>query len=331
MTAAVQDRTEEAARVGSAGGARSARRRFGLLFVLPALIPIVVFHVGAALFNVVMSTTNWSLAGASFIGVTNYVHLLTSRDFLNSLVVTAFYVLGTAPVALVLAIPLAYLLHFRLSRFTVYRVIVFTPYVVPTVATGLVFGTIFGPTPSSLANWVLSWFGAQPKQWLLDGTGIVNVVLGPLGVHLPGYWAGPSLSLTVAIAAQVWNLLGFTVIVLLSALTALGPELPEAARIDGASEPRILRSIVLPQLAPTMLFLGVVLTIFSVREFNLLYILTQGGPDQTSETLTILMVREFYENNALGYGSTVGIVLALGVAIFSFLQFRIARRARSDG
>lgn len=327
---ALIDRTRPTPERARPLGTGSVHRRFGLAFVIPAFLVILVFHVGAALFNVVMSTTNWSLAGASFIGFSNYLYLLSSHEFLNSLVVTCFYVVGTVPIALVLAVPAAYLLHFQLSRFVVYRIIIFTPYVVPTVATGLVFGTIFGPTPASLANWVLSWFGLSPLRWTVDGTGILNVIFGPLGVHLPGYWAGPSLALTVVMAAQVWNLLGFAVIVLLSGLSNLSPEMPEAARIDGASEPRVLRSIVLPQVAPTMLFLVIVMTIFSVREFNLVYILTGGGPNSTSETLVVLMVRQFYENNALGYGSAIGIVLALCVAIFSLLQFRLARRFDSN-
>lgn len=293
-------------------------------FVVPAMIPIAVFHLGAALFNAIMSTTDWSLAGANFVGLGNYARLLTSAEFINSLGVTVFYIVGTVPVALLLAIPLAYLLHFRLQRFAVYRVIIFTPYVVPTVATALVFGTIFGSTPAGLANWFLSLFGIETQRWLADPTGIINVVFS---TDLPGWWAGPSLSLVVIMMAQVWNLLGFAVVVLLAGLTNINSELPEAARIDGATEPRILRSIVLPQLAPSMLFLGVAMTVFVVREFNLIYLLTGGGPNHSTETLTVLMVHQFYENNQLGYGSAIGIVLAVGVGLFSFLQFYLARKA----
>ncbi|GAA3144253.1 sugar ABC transporter permease [Kribbella aluminosa] len=309
---------------------RSRRRRrqgaVGLLFALPALVLLGVFHIWASLFNIAMSLTDWSLGGASFVGLRNYVDLLTGAEFRNSLTVTLFFVVGTVPVTILLGLPIAYALHYRLARFHVYRVLVFTPYVVPTVASAMIWGVIFGSNPGSLANWILSWFGVGPHQWLVDGTGVVNLVLHPLGVQLPGLLGGPSVALTVTMVAQIWHMLGFTVIVLLSGLTGIGEDVREAARVDGAGELRVLRSVVVPLLSPTILFLAVISLIFAVREFNLIYVLTGGGPQGSSETLSMLMVRQFYEDNELGRGATTGTFLAITVAVLTLVQFWISRR-----
>ncbi|MBA2810216.1 MULTISPECIES: carbohydrate ABC transporter permease [Streptomyces] len=318
-----------AAAVEAAPETRRQRRRgnlTGLLFAVPALILLGVFHVWASVFNVAMSLTDWSLGGASFVGLRNYLELVGSAEFQNSLVVTLFFVVGTVPVTILLALPIAYALQYRLAKFHLYRVLVFTPYVVPTVASAMVWGVIFGSNQGSLANWILSWFGADPRQWLVDGTGVLNLLLEPLGVRLPGLWAGPSVALCVAMLAQIWHMLGFAVIVLLSGLAGIGEEVREAARMDGAGEFRILRSVVVPLLSPTILFLAVISLIFAVREFNIIYVLTGGGPQGSSETLSMLMVRQFYEDNELGRGATTGTFLALSVAALTLVQFWISRK-----
>jgi ABC-type sugar transport system permease subunit len=273
-----------------------------------------------------MSLTDWSLGGASFIGLRNYADMVVTPEFGRAVVVTLFFVVGTVPTTIIIGLPIAYALHFRLARFHFYRVLIFTPYVIPTVASAMIWSVIFGPSPGSLANWVLSWFGVAPRQWLTDSTGVLNLVLAPTGAELPGLLGGPSVALCVVMFAQVWHMLGFTVIVLLSGLAGISKELPEAARVDGAGEFRVLRSIVVPLLSPTILFLSVISLIFTVREFNMIFVLTGGGPQGTSETLSMLMVRQFYEDNELGRGAATGTVLAIAVALMTLLQFVISRR-----
>lgn len=307
--------------------ARRTRRPHGpgWSFVLPGLLVIGVFHIGAFGFNIGMSFTDWSLGGASATGLENYVSLITDPAFYNALAVTLFFVIGTVPITLAIALPLAYVLHTTLAAHSIYRILVFTPYVVPTVAGAMIFQTIFGPTPGGLANSFLAVFGIESQTWLLDGTGIFAKLLAPTGAVLDGVWAGPSLALVVVMVVQVWHMLGFTVVVLLGALSNVDPGLSEAARIDGAGGFRIFRSISMPLVTPTVLFLSIALTIFSMREFNLIYVLTGGGPFGSSETLSILMVRQFWEDNQLGLGATTAIVLSLIIVLLSWVQSKVSK------
>jgi len=309
---------------------RSVLHRPGWSFVLPGLAIIGVFHVGAIGFDVIMSFTDWSLGGADFLGLQNYADLLTSSQFLNALVVTLFFVLGTAPVTLLIAMPLAYLLHTTLANYSIYRILVFTPYVVPTVAGAMIFQTIFSPTPGGFANALLENLGIERRSWLLDGNGIFNLMLAPFGAELTGPLAGPSVALVVVMVVQIWHMLGFTVVVLLGALANLDPGLSEAARVDGASAFRIFRSIAMPLVTPTLLFLSIALTIFSMREFNLIYILTGGGPFGSTETLSIMMVRQFWEENQLGLGATTAIILALVIVFLSWIQSKFSKGEDND-
>jgi multiple sugar transport system permease protein len=298
--------------------------------VLPGLVVIGVFHIGAISFDVIMSFTDWSLGGADFIGIQNYIDLLTNGDFYNALIVTLFFVIGTVPVTLAVALPLAYMLHTTLAKYPIYRVLIFTPYIVPTVAGAMVFQTIFGPTPGGLANALLANFGVERRTWLLDGNGVFNILLNPFGIELAQPWSGPSVALVVVMVVQIWHLLGFTVVVLLGALANLDPGLSEAARMDGASGFRIFRSIAMPLVMPTILFLSVALIIFSMREFNLIYVLTGGGPFGSTETLSLMMVRQFWEENQLGLGATTAIILALAIIGLSWIQFKFSKGEDHD-
>jgi ABC-type sugar transport system permease subunit len=132
--------------------------------------------------------------------------------------------------------------------------------------------------------------------------------------------------MTVVIAARIWQMLGFTVVILLSGLTSMNDEVIEAARIDGASEFQIMRRIVIPMLYPTIFFLSVVSVVFAIREFNTIYVMTNGGPASSTQTLPLLMFQQFYQNNELGYGAataTVMFVIMLGI---TWAQFKLSRR-----
>jgi ABC-type sugar transport system permease subunit len=294
--------------------------------LLPAVMVIGVFHLWASGFNVAMGFTNWSFAGVDFVGLENYRYITTRGNFWNALVVTMFFVFGTVPTTVVIAVPLAYLLHQIVRRNYLYRLILFLPYIVPTVATSLVWSLFFSPSPGGVVNSVLRQFGGGLQPLLLDSTGVFEIVGEAIGVTVPEWGEGPSVAMVLVMLVRFWQMLGFTILIVYSGMTQLDPEMLEAARVDGASERQVLRKVVVPLLSPTLLFVTVVSFIFAIREFNTIYVLTGGGPARTTETLTMLVFRQFFEEGLLGRGAATATILFLIILLITWAQFRLSRR-----
>lgn len=294
--------------------------------LLPAVVVIGVFHLWASGFNVAMGFTNWTFAGVDFIGTENYRYLASSGSFWNALVVTMFFVVGTVPTTIVVAIPLAYLLQQVVKRNYLYRLMLFLPYIVPTVATSLVWSLFFSPSPGGVVNSVIRQFGGGLQPLLLDSTGIFEVFGDSVGVTVPTWAEGPSVAMLLVMLVRFWQMLGFTILIVYSGMSQLDPEMLEAARVDGATERQVLRRVVVPLLSPTLLFVTVVSFIFAIREFNTIFVLTGGGPARTTETVTMLIFRQFFEEGFLGRGAATATILFLVILLITWAQFRLSRR-----
>ena len=164
------------------------------------------------------------------------------------------------------------------------------------------------------------------QSWILDSTGIVEGVGGWFGVIVPSWAEGPSIAMMLLLLIRFWQMLGFTILILYAGMTRIDPDLLAAARVDGATEPQILRKVVVPVLSPTILFVAVVSLVFALREFNTIYVLTQGGPARTTETLSMLMFRQFWGDNLFAVGATTATALFLIILLVTWAQFRLSRR-----
>lgn len=320
----------------------------GLLYVLPALTLLILFELWPIIFSIWISLWRWDVRALDFIGLANYQRLfgegMVSRDFdgslvpgevLNSLIVTVYYVVGSVPVTMALAFLLAYLLFRGIRGEGILRTLYFLPHVTSSVAITLVFAWIFNPQVG-LANAVFDWLGLPLQTWLLDPNPALKSVLGWFGFNeldgLSDWAAGPSVALVVVILFTIWSTVGFSMVVYLSALTSIPPDLSAAARLDGASEWTIMRTIIWPLLSPTTLFLLIVSTINAFQAFSPIYTLTRGsglgrseagGPLDTTLTITVYIFRNFYErSNSVGYAAAVSLLLFLLLLVLTLLQFR---------
>lgn len=307
------------------GSGRTSSLGTAIIFVLPAMVIIIVFHLYGAGRNIWLSLTDWTLAGADFVGLRNYIDLIQSGDFWNSLKVTVFFV-SVVPITVAIAIPIAYILHFVVAKSYLYRLFLFLPFVVPTVATSLVWSLVVSPSPSGLVNAWLQPLGISRQSLILDSTGIFEGLGGWVGLTVPGWAAGPSIAMSLVVLVRFWQILGFTVLILYAGMTRIDPDLLDAARVDGATEPQILRKIVVPVLSPTILFVVVISLVFALREFNTIFVLTGGGPARTTETLAMLMYRQFWGDNLFAVGATTATVLFLIILVITWVQFRLSRR-----
>ena len=329
-----------AAGVVSADARAGARRRRVILehaeayvFVAPAILLIGLFHIvpGIAAFG--MSLTKWGVIYERWAWLENYGTILDpsgSRfgEFMNALGVTVWYVLLTVPVEMVIALVVAYVLYQGTVGRAGYRLVFFMPYITSTVAAATIFTWLFNDN-FGLFNYALELVGIGPQHWLREPRGIVELIGSGLGMDVTGALAGPSLSLVAVSIFTVWHYIGFQTVVFLAGLTSISRELYEAARIDGANERQVFTRITLPLLSPTIFFVAIIATVGAMRSFNQIFVLTAGGPLDTTRTVPLLIYKTFFERtavNGIGLGAAMSFVFVVLIVAITMLQFRVLGR-----
>jgi multiple sugar transport system permease protein len=299
-------------------------------FVLPALVVLSTFHFLPAVAALGMSTMRWTIIPERFVALENYGAILDpsgSRfgDFMNSLGVTLWYVVLTVPVEMAIALAVAYVLFQKVLGRGLYRTVYFLPYITSTVAAAAVFSWIFNPQYGFL-NWLLGFAGIGPQRWTQEPRGLFELIGSRFGLELDGWLAGPSLALVAVAIVTVWHFVGFQTVIFMAGLANIDREYYEAARIDGASELQIFTRITLPLLSPTTFFVLIIATIGAMRAFNQIYVLTNGGPLDTTRTVTMEVFRTFFQRGNIGLGAAMAFVLVAIILLLTFAQFRLIGR-----
>lgn len=276
----------------------------GYGYLLPAGVILALFVVIPFLFVVYLSVHNWNLINPHppFIGLKNYVALIASPSFWHSLGLTAYFIVGTVPTELILALILALLLSGPLRLRGPLRLGIFAPYVTPVVSTSIVFLWIFDPT-YGLLNYALKLVHVPALGWLTSPT-----------------WAMPGV-----ILYSVWHDLGFSVVLYLAAISNLSADIREAARIDGAGFWRELVHVVMPLLSPTTFFLLLINTINAFKVFTQIYTLTQGGPINATTTTGYYLYQYAFQYFNIGYASTIAVALFVIILVLTLVQMRVSR------
>ncbi|MDE3112638.1 MAG: sugar ABC transporter permease [Chloroflexota bacterium] len=317
--------------------ARDRRRRLehlqAYLFIAPALLLIGVFHVLPGLAALAISLTRWGVIYERFAGLENYAAILDPSgarfgEFVNALGVTAWYVLMTVPVEMAIALLLAFVLYQGTVGRGAYRVVYVMPYITSVVAAATIFEWIFDAN-FGILNEALGVVGIGAQAWLREPRGIFQMLGAAAGLGVPDALAGPGLSLVAVSIFTVWHFVGFQTIVFLAGLTSISRELYEAARIDGANERQILRRITIPLLSPAIFFVAIIASVGAMRSFNQIYVLTNGGPLDTTRTVPLLIFHTFFERtavNGIGLGSAMSFIFVLIIVAFTVVQFRVLGR-----
>src|SRR5438132_6485120 len=310
----------------------SPRRRFPIetleawLFLLPAVAIIGIFKVIPAIAACYMSLFKWDVIQGAFRGLGNYTDwlydsALRSLDFWRALSTTFTYVIFTVPLEMAVALVLAYLLFQKMRARGLYRTLYYLPYVTSFVAAAAVFVWVFNPQYGP-ANAVLGLVGVGGQKWLEEPSGIFELAASAFGITLPAAWlAGPSLALVVLSLVTVWHYLGYQIVIFLAGLSNISQEFYEAARLDGASERQIFTKITLPLLSPTTFFVFTVASIGVLRSFDSVYVLTNGGPLDTTPTVTLLVFRTAFQQAQFGLGSALAVILPLVILLLPLIQF----------
>ena len=290
-----------APRSPAGGGVSPSRRRgywrttaLAYLFLLPAVVIIAIFHFFAVGFAFYISLFNWKVASGAFLALTNYAVILQDSDFHQALVTTIWYAVLTVPISIILALFAALLLSRNLRGVTIFRTLFFIPYVTSTVAVTAVFMDLFTvrhPLPRLFAL-----VGLPDTSWYAD-------------VHL----ALPFIALI-----YVWMSIGLYMVIFLSGLQSISPELHEAAMVDGANRAQVFWRITLPLLRPFTFFVLVSGMIQAFQVFDQAYVVSGGtvlgGPAGATSTIVIYIFAEAFRYNRLGTASSAAVILLFVVS-----------------
>jgi len=275
-------------------------------FVAPALLVIAVFFFLPVVAAFLISLTDFDiyaladLANLRFVGLGNYLKLLHTPLFWQALGNTLYFVGAGVPLSIAASLGAALLLHSRLTRFKpFFRTALFAPVVTTLVAVAVIWRYLFN-TRYGLLNYALGGLGIDPIDWLGDP-----------------HWAMPAI-----ILFAVWKNFGYNMIIFLAGLQSIPDELYEAARIDGASIWRQFASVTLPMLSPVVMLVGILTIAGYFQLFAEPYVMTQGGPLQSTVSVLYFMYEEGFKWWNLGSASAVAFVLFLLIFAVTALQLR---------
>jgi ABC-type sugar transport system permease subunit len=274
------------------------------LFLSPTLLVFSVFVIFPVFFSFYLSFHEWNMFSTerSFVGVRNYVRMLHAPEFWLALKNTVIYTVGTVPLNMTLALIVAYLLSKKIVGKKWLRTAFFAPVVTSSVAAAVIWRWVYDPN-FGLLNYCLSWFGIPGVNWL----------------NQP---AGAMFSLIVM---GVWKSFGANMVLFAAGLQAIPEHYYEAAEIDGAGRWRRFWNITLPLLSPTTFFILVMSVIGSFQVFDIVYVLTSGGPLGATKVLVFYLYEHAFKFFEMGYASAVAYALFAVIFVLTLLQIRYLR------
>ena len=236
-----------------------------------------------------------------FVGLENYTRLLGDPEYWETLRVSLVFTFGTVVLGIALAVILAIALSYPIKRLSwFHRLLIFVPIVISSAVTGVLFKWIYHPV-----------------------VGYINYLLSVVGIEGPNWLGTKDWALAAVIIAVIWRQLGFNVIIALAGVQNIDGTFYEAAKVDGASVLQRIRHITLPLLTPTLFFLLLINTIFSLQTFGEINILTDGGPGRaTTNLIYSIFIDAFVGTPLRGFASAQAYLLALMILVISLIQFR---------
>jgi len=306
----VREQGRTAATASTAAGSARARARretaISLLYLVPSLIifGIFVFYpLFKSIYLSLFASDPFGLGSTPFVGLKQYQIALRSQSYRDGLGVTLLYTLYTVPLGILIALGLAVLANFRVRGIGFFRTVFALPIGVSVGAASIVFLLLYN-SRAGVINYFLNTLGLPSIEWLTE----------------------PRAALWAVAILSIWAGIGFNFIVLLSGLQGVPEDLYESARIDGATNFRIFRSVTLPMLMPTLFFVLIVSTINAFQSFAQIHILTKGGPANATNVVVYSIYREAFFNFQTGYASAQAVILFVIILILTAIQFLVIER-----
>jgi multiple sugar transport system permease protein len=282
-----------------------SNERIGYLFILPSFLHLLFFLVIPMVFSLYLSFHNWngpSFQNAPFIGLDNYIFMIGDKRFWNAMKNTAYYTLMAVPLGMIISLLIALVMNQNLRGVYIFRTLFFMPVISSWVAVSVIWITLLDPNVG-IVNYVLRSIGLPPVNWLGDP-----------------HSAMPSL-----VMITIWKNAGFNMVIWLAGLQAIPRELHEAAAIDGASNLQIFRYVTLPLLSPTTFFLAITGVISSFQVFSPVYVITKGGPLDSTDVAVFRIFQRAFSEFKMGYASAQAWILFVIIFVLTLVQFLYMR------
>jgi multiple sugar transport system permease protein len=284
---------------------RRVRRTYaGYFFVSPAALLIVVFSVVAIVVSFYISFFQWDILSEHhpFVGLANYRQALGGDNlFWIALGNTAYYVVFVVPGITVLGFGLALIANEALFGRAIFRTIYFLPSITPMVVIALI--------------WI----------WLYTPDGLLNTILGALGLPQPNWLSDPNTAMPAIIVMSIWQAVGYYTAIYMAGLADIPQDFYDAAKVDGANRLQEVRHITIPLLRNVTIFVTVTLAIAAFQMFTQVYVMTQGGPVNATETMQAIIYKNAFRYFKMGYASAISWLLFLVIFALVAIQMRIFR------
>lgn len=272
----------------------------GILFILPALLGTVVFIVIPIICSFGLSFAKWDLLNPiQFVGLSNYKEILTEPVFVKIIINTFVYAIATSILGVIIPLILACIINSKIRGADFYKTAYFLPFVTPMIVIGIIWEWIFDPNIGCL-NHLLHLH----INWLYDTN-----------------FAMPAL-----IIVSVWKLIGYNMILFLTGLSTINQELLEASKIDGANAYNTFKHVTVPLLSPTIFFVTIITAITSFQVFDLIYVMTQGGPLDSTNVLVYAIYKNAFEYFNVGKASALAYVLFAIIFILTLIQWKLKNK-----
>ena len=266
----------------------------GLWFVLPALTGTFIFIIIPIFCSFALSFANWDLLNEiNFVGLENYKAVLGEKEFIQIFVNTIVYALSTTFFAVIIPLVIAAIINSKIRGSECFKTIYFLPFITPAVVIAIVWGWIFDPN-IGLVN---SLFNTH-LTWLFD----------------------TKLAMPVLIFVSVWKLIGYNVVLFLTGFSSINNNVYEATKIDGANEFQTFKYITLPLLKPTTYFVTLVTAISSFQVFDLIYVMTEGGPADSTNVIVYSIYKYAFEYFDVGKSCALAYILFAVIFVLALLE-----------
>lgn len=272
----------------------------GVLFILPALLGTIIFIIIPIFCSFGLSFTKWDLLNPiQYVGLENYRTVLTEDVFVKIIINTFVYAISTSIFGVIIPLILACIINNKIKGADFFKTAYFLPFVTPMIVIGIIWEWIFDPNIGCL-NHLLH----MHINWLYDTN-----------------FAMPAL-----IIVSVWKLIGYNMILFLTGLSTINQELLEASKIDGANAYNTFKHVTVPLLSPTIFFVTIITAITSFQVFDLIYVMTQGGPLDSTNVLVYAIYKNAFEYFNVGKASALAYVLFAIIFILTLIQWKLKNK-----